>query len=198
MNPERQRLSLWLTAGALYALAAGVLALAWWSPLDRPAVVARAVAPASRPSTQPADDLALDAFESAAKRDLRAPLDGPGAAMFLPRAAAAPAVNIRLVGTVESGGSMRGLFVTAAGRVELRGPGEQIGGARVVAVDARRAQVNVSGAVISLALERMPGAPAGAAPPAVGSPVSAGSNPARPPLVIPEHIMPKALLERGN
>lgn len=204
MNPGRQLILIWSGAIALYAAALAMVAAAWWLPLAQPVLNVAPTPPATRPATQPADDLSLDTFESASRHDLRQPL--------YPRAIGLPLVpgvaavqrqesGVRLVGTVQSGGLTRGLFMTSGGRVELRGPGEQVGQAKVVRVDPKAAQVNVGGGVVSLSLERVPVAPAQAssvAQPARVAPPAQGPPLVPKPLVIPPHIMPKELLEKGS
>jgi hypothetical protein len=161
MSTVRLKSLLWLAA-ALFSLAAVLaIAAAVALPLDVLADDAPAAAKASPPAAQTQPSVPpLAWFAAAWSAKLRGALTDPPANAAAARGGLATrpiGPPVRLVGTVTGGGGRegtRGLFVTGAGKVELRGAGERLtGGAVVVRVEERAATLSLDGQTHSLRVE---------------------------------------------
>lgn len=163
MNAPRVKLLLWSAAGLLTAGAALAVVAALVLPLDLPSPASRTAggsvpaAPERSVASAP-----LDSFKPVWDLKLRRPLvdAAPPAAVVIPaqvaaaRAAAAKP-PVRLAGTVLDGNRRpRGMFVSANGKVEIRGAGERVAGADVLQVDEKGATLASGGQTYRLKLER--------------------------------------------
>jgi len=137
-----------LTAGAGAVLAVGFL-----TPLPSPA---NDVASEVRATTTPqhAGDNQLppvDSFDAAFKRPLRVALTDTAPTTMTPTAPVAPSAAapppLVLVGTI---GQSLAMIRTADGTVAVKGVGEQVGGADVLAIRPTQVDVRIGGKTVTL------------------------------------------------
>jgi len=154
--------------------AIGVVAAAVWMPLDLPTTAvsssARTVASTRQAIAAGGGAMSLASFEAAWGRKLRRPLVDPPppppvrvASAKTAKASRAAKVPVRLLGTIIDGSRSRGLFASGIATVELKGIGETIGGATVLAIEENSATVSYNGGeAVTLKRERTPFDPSGA------------------------------------
>jgi hypothetical protein len=167
MSIVRLRLILWLTAAL--AGVGGVLGV--FLALTSPLVTAEASGPAPRAAATRSVSVGhaippLASFAPAWRLHLRRALVDPPAPVRLASAksskrAARP--GVRLIGTIVDGAQSKGLFMTGIATIELKGVGQAVAGATVVAVDNNSATLSSGGETFTLNRERNPFDPTGAA-----------------------------------
>jgi hypothetical protein len=142
-----------IAATALVAGGVCVIGVALMTPLHELTDAAGQQPTPSLTNADP-DDVPLTSLAPAWSRNLRRPLtDAP--AVATDQQAPAAVLPVRLVGTILDPDKPRGIFVTVRGQMELRGAGEQAGGADVLSVDERGATISVAGKTVSLKVEKL-------------------------------------------
>jgi hypothetical protein len=161
MTVRRQRLLLWSTAAIFAATGAVCLAVSVLLPLEagwqRPqsgAAVGNAVAPARR---IPSLEEFARVWDGPLGRSVEVPASQPAASGEAVPAAAAQSSSaappaFKLAGTVVERGHSYALLVTPEGRMEVRGVGEESGGARVMEIGKSNVTLRVEGQLVRLEL----------------------------------------------
>gem|GEM_PF-2222762 len=173
MRVSQTRGILWAVGALAVTAAIGVVAAAVWMPLDLPTTAvsssARTVASTRQAIAAGGGAMSLASFEAAWGRKLRRPLVDPPpppvrvASAKTAKASRAAKVPVRLLGTIIDGSRSRGLFASGIATVELKGIGETIGGATVLAIEENSATVSYNGGeAVTLKRERTPFDPSGA------------------------------------
>jgi hypothetical protein len=124
----------------------------------------------------------LASFEAAWSLPLRRPLvEAPAPALAATDAPVKPAgLALRLVGTIIDGQHPRGLFMIGLTKVELKGVGDAVAGARVVAIDSDAATLSYEGKTLIFHREKAPFDPTGESYNATALPNAPGNDPAGP------------------
>jgi hypothetical protein len=166
MRTTRLRSTLWLTTALGAAGAIAALFAAFSLPLQTPEPSSSTLSrtPTSAPAAAIASLPPLESFEPAWRLPLRRPLvDPPPTTPALPAAAAAKpaAPPVRLVGTIIDARHPRGVFVTGLATVEVKGVGESVGGAKILAVDDNTATLAYNDDTVTLRREKAPFDPTG-------------------------------------
>jgi hypothetical protein len=197
MNTRRTNLTLWATAAVLGCAAVGVLAAGVLLPpeADRAndAGVERQPRPASRPTAVAAGLPPLALFEPVWTARLRQPLPAvdpsaaaaaakPTAARVAAPPVAPPPPPVALVGTI---GDTVAILRVPDGSVEVRGVGEAVAGAVVVAIRRAEADLRYNGQIVTLrrdpdAPEQDPLQPSATRPPEPRSDPPAAADPPAP------------------
>jgi hypothetical protein len=168
MSIVRLRSILWLTAAL--AGAGGVMAIVLAVKLPLGTVEASSGgaprAAATRSVSVGGGVPPLASFASAWRLHLRRALVDPPAPVRLasaktPNRAARP--GVRLIGTIVDGAQSKGLFITGIATIALKGVGQAVAGAKVVAVEDNSATLSLNGETFTLKRERNPFDPTGAA-----------------------------------
>jgi hypothetical protein len=146
MNVPKVNLGLWTLTAALAAVAVVCAGLGVWAPVEvdsEPDGMARRAA-ATSPGSM-GSQLSLAEFESIWRLNLRKSLtDAPATAPVADRSTTSPAAvagaggPFVLIGTI---GDSLAMIRTVSGAVELKGLGEMVNGAKILAI--RPAQVDV-------------------------------------------------------
>jgi hypothetical protein len=159
MNVRRVNRGLWgltavLSAGVVAGAVLGVM-LPVEAPVENVDLGRRAAATSQ---TSPDSQLPLSAFESIWALDLRKPLTG-SAAEVARKTDANPAMMATggggpfvLVGTI--GNSVALVRTGAGGAIEVKGVGEQVNGAKIVAIRPMQVDVEVGGARMTIVKPR--------------------------------------------
>jgi hypothetical protein len=152
MNTRQLNIAIWATAAVLACGAVAVLAIGLFAPLQSPGAdsASGAGAPAA---SQPASAAmpSMGSLDAVLNRRLRVALtDAPAAAAAAiapatPAAAASPALV--LVGTI---GQSLAMIRTADGTVAVKGVGEQVDGADVLAIRPTQIDVRIGGKTVTL------------------------------------------------
>lgn len=164
VNTRRISITLWWIAGLLACSAVAVIVVGLTAPIEFSD--AGAQAPPASPATTGIDANApgpgvrqasppLSAFATVWDADLRRPLFDPPPVTVAkpPSPPPPPPLTIRLVGTVVEPDRALGLFVTAGGKVEMKGAGQVVDGAKIISVNERGAIVLHHGRQVALTLE---------------------------------------------
>ena len=148
VNPRRAERLLWAAAALLLIAAVGVAA---WAVAASPEVEVADIRTAA--ATRPADGTTADVPEVAWATPLRRPLvDPPPVTIALPDTQQIAGLGVQLAGTlVEDGDGARSKAVlVAGGETVLRGVGQEVAGAKVVAVGEGRATLLHRGEQVEL------------------------------------------------
>ena len=142
--------------------AAGVLVMAWVLPYaeaeDAGDVVAVHVTHATK-TTNAAAARVPAANDPVWSTSLRRPLvDPPKPVAAAATQAPAPPLTVKLTGTVIEQGRSLAMFVTAAGKIELRGVGEVIEGAKVTEITDEGVRIEHNGRSVMMELPKKEGA----------------------------------------
>lgn len=173
MHVRAMKMILWATAAAL---AGGAVLLVGWSagPVGAPSTVP----PAPRPAHAAGDGSVLppvSAFEPLWGLELRRPLvdAAPASAGAANPEQPDGPPGLRLRGTIVEPDHSMAVFASVRGS-EWKSVGDDIDGARVIAIGPESATVEYDGRTITVAVEK-PGAPSPAAPSALSAPAGAGT-----------------------
>lgn len=151
MNIRTTRHLLWAVAAAMAASALAVGAAGFLCNFDLHGSMST---PRGRVRSERAGAAALPplaAFEPLWDLDLRRPLFDPAPVQPAPLATVAPpTLSVRLVGTVTEVGHSQALLMTPEGKLEIRGIGEQSGGAEILAIDEAGITVRFAGQTLVL------------------------------------------------
>jgi hypothetical protein len=149
MTLRQKRLTLWLTAAALSAVAAGAIAYSVLVPIDLPQIASKAPrGPVRAAATEPAVD-----FQALEDLDLRRPIVDPvtTSPAAVAQAAYAPPLPVRLVtGTVVEPGYSYAVLSMTNGKTVLEKVGDRVSGAEVVAVNDGSVTLNYFGRTVTL------------------------------------------------
>lgn len=163
MNTRQSRLALWGVSTVLGTATVVLLLAGWLWPYDLPQITTgmSADTSAGRSSSDPAALPALSTFEPIWRLNLQRPLyDAPPSAVAKQSATPKPrSLNIKLAGTVVEPGKSMALFTTSTGKMELKGIGDDIDGARLLDIVLDRVSVQYRGKTIDLVLEKKRQAP---------------------------------------
>ena len=162
MTPYRIRLGLTLVAAAACGLATLVVLWGLLAPYDAaedtsPGAAPRTSAPV-RPSARAGGTPTLAEFEEVWDVDLRRPLVDPAPAVtassVIRAAQAAAPIGLKLAGTVVEPGHSMAVFVTPAGKSELKAVGDKAGNAEVVDIQSDRVTLRYNGSPVTLKVEK--------------------------------------------
>ncbi|QNN23151.1 hypothetical protein HED60_13015 [Planctomycetales bacterium ZRK34] len=162
MRTRQVKSWLWLGSGAMALAAVGVVVMAWALPYAQPDDLAeqmvmrvnhRAKAGGERVvKMPPASD---PVWATPLRRPLKEP---PKQAVAKSSAAPAPPLTVKLGGTVIESGRCVAMFITAAGKVELKAVGEVIEGAKVTEITDEGVRLEHNGRDVRMALPKKGGA----------------------------------------
>lgn len=161
MRTRQMKSWLWIGSAAMGIAAVGVLVMAWVMPY------AEAEPDAVMVNVKHAPKAAHDAVASTVPTagdpvwgtSLRRPLvEPPKPTATAETRAQAPPLTAKLTGTVIEQGRSLAMFITAAGKVELKGVGESIEGAQVKEITDRSVRLEHNGRTITMALPKKEGA----------------------------------------
>lgn len=158
MVVHRVKILLWSGAGSLALACGATVALGWMWPyaVEMPTDHG----PVSAASTENGSGLVvppLSWFEPIWAMNLRRPLydqPQPVTSVARPVKKAPPPLPIRLAGTVVEPGRSVAMFITAGGKIELKGEGDTVGEAEVLSIGQDGATVRYRGKRIELTLDQ--------------------------------------------
>ncbi len=145
---RRVRKRLLCTANVAMALAiAAVVACAVMVPVERPDAETHALRPLPPAPAPPREIKELPAYAVIYERDL-------GFSALVEAATPAPALTLRIVGTVIEPGFSSAYLETAEGKHKLASVGDTVGGAEVTAITAETVTVLFQGKSLTLPVEK--------------------------------------------
>lgn len=157
MSAERLARGLWAAAAALAGAAALAAAWALWAPHDprTDASAADVARPVARPKVA-APALPLASFEAIWDLKLQEPLfpSAPGNKSVASKPPPPPPLGFKLLGTIIEPGRSLAMLATAGGKAELRGVGEEYGGAKILEIEQDRVTARYNGRPVTLELQQ--------------------------------------------
>ncbi len=159
MTAHRLRSCLWATA-SVFTLGSVVLWVGvWWYPYETPGTeVGHTAISTDASEVHVAAFPPLSSFQSVWGLDLRRPLydqpAAPVAAARRPAVKRGPPLRVKLAGTVVEPGRSMAMFITKAGKVELKAIGERVDGAEVLDITQENVSMRYSGRTVDLKLQK--------------------------------------------
>jgi hypothetical protein len=143
--------------------AAGVLVMAWVMPYAEAEDAGGVVTMSRKHKQQTANEPMVVTIPAAGDpvwgTPLRRPLvDPPKAETMTAVKTTAPPLTVKLTGTVIEQGRSLAMFITAVGKVELKGVGEIINGAKVTEITDAGVRLEHNGRAVMMALPKKEGA----------------------------------------